>query len=82
MPNTTDVPRFHSVAEAAAVLTLSKPTIRAHIRLGNIAVTRFGARVAIPGVELKRVASVGLPRLQAAPAKPPAKARRGKRRRP
>jgi excisionase family DNA binding protein len=49
--------------EAAEALRCSSWTLRAHLRLGNIASTRIGRLIRIPGGEVSRIQRVGLPSL-------------------
>ena len=59
-------PKLYSLNDSGHVLGDTSPwTLRAHIRAGNIRVTRLGNRVFISAEELDRVAREGLPSLGA-----------------
>ena len=59
-------PKLYSLNDSGHVLGDTSPwTLRAHIRAGNIRVTRLGNRIFISATELDRVAREGLPSLAA-----------------
>jgi excisionase family DNA binding protein len=53
-----------SIEEAARNLSVSPWTLRAHVKLGRIAIVRCGRRVLISRAEVERIAREGLPSLR------------------
>lgn len=64
MSETASEARLFSVEEAGRVLGgISSWSLRKHIAVGNVKVTRIGRRVLITAEEIERIAREGLPSL-------------------
>jgi hypothetical protein len=57
-------PYLHDIESSAKRIPMPAWTLRAHIKAGNIKVTRLGKRIMLATSELERIAREGLPSLR------------------
>jgi hypothetical protein len=62
-------PYLHDIESSAKKIPMPAWTLRAHIKVGHINVTRLGKRIMLPTSELERIAREGLPSLRTARGK-------------